>query len=142
MATAKRTKFQVRSDAAKQRWVRDDLKEGYWRKHIAAWKRSGMSKRGYCKANNLSESSFNAWNREISLREREYAPTANAAAILSANENHCANRKYQPRKYTKLFPESVSVIIGTKGRLVACFLYWMCNLVGTKKAIYGHLYLT
>ena len=87
MATAKRTKFQVRSDAAKQRWVRDELKEVYWRKHIAAWKRSGMSKRGYCKANNLSESSFNAWNREISLREREYAPTANAAAILSANEN-------------------------------------------------------
>lgn len=87
MSSAKRTKFQIRSDAAKQRWVRDDLKEGYWRKHIEAWKSSNLSKRGYCKANNLSESSFNAWSREVSIREREYAPTDNAAVLLSSPDN-------------------------------------------------------
>lgn len=101
MATAKRTKYQVRSDASKQRWVRDDLKEGYWRKHIAAWKRTGMSKRGYCKANNLSESSFNAWCREIALREREYAPTTNAAELLAAKENPFVPIRLVPDKPTE-----------------------------------------
>jgi hypothetical protein len=87
MPTAKRTKFQIRSDAAKQRWVRDDRKEAYWRKHILAWQRSGLSKRAYCKANNLSDSSFNAWNREIGIRDREKCPTANAAALVPPSKN-------------------------------------------------------
>jgi hypothetical protein len=82
----KRTKYQVRSDAAKQRWVRDDKKESFWRKHIEAWKLSGLSKRAYCIANNLSQSSFNAWNREITIRDREKIPSANAAALLSESE--------------------------------------------------------
>lgn len=101
MATAKKTKFQVRSDASKQRWVRDDLKESYWRKHIAAWKRRGMSKRGYCKANNLSESSFNAWCREIALRESEYAPTTNAAELLADKENPFVPIRLVPDKSPK-----------------------------------------
>ncbi len=81
---AKRTKFQVRSDASKQRWVRDDRKEAYWRKQIEAWRQSGLSKRGYCIANGVSESSFNSWNREIQMRDREKEPSRNAAELLSA----------------------------------------------------------
>lgn len=69
----KRTKFQIRSDAGKQRWVRDDRKEAFWRKHIESWERSGQSKRGYCLEKELSESSFNSWKREIELRDREKA---------------------------------------------------------------------
>jgi hypothetical protein len=72
----KRSKFQVRSDAAKQRWVRDDRKESFWRRHIEAWAQSGLSKRAYCLTKELSQSSFNAWNREITLRDREKAPAA------------------------------------------------------------------
>lgn len=102
MPSAKRTKFQIRSDASKQRWVRDDLKEAYWRKHIAAWKSSKLSKRAYCKANNLSESSFNAWSREISIREREYAPTDNAAAILSLRDNPFVPIKLVPDRKNDL----------------------------------------
>jgi len=79
----KRTKFQIRSDAAKQRWVRDDRKEAFWRKHIAAQKQSGLSKRGYCLANNLSQSSFNAWSREIELREREKVAPLNVDELLT-----------------------------------------------------------
>lgn len=67
----KRTKFQIRSDASKQRWVRDDKKEAFWRKHIESWEKSGQSKRGYCLEKKLSESSFNSWKREIELRDRE-----------------------------------------------------------------------
>lgn len=80
---AKRSKFQVRSDASKQRWVRDDKKEAFWRQHIQGWKRSGLSKRAYCKSKNLSESSFNAWNREIELRERENVTPAHAEELLA-----------------------------------------------------------
>ena len=79
----KRSKYQIRSDAAKQRWVRDDRKESFWRRHIEAWKSSGLSKRGYCIANDLSQSSFNAWNREITLRDREKIPSTNATELLS-----------------------------------------------------------
>ena len=79
----KRTKFQIRSDAAKQRWVRDEQKESFWRKHVGAWKLSGQSKRGYCISHSLCQSSFNAWNREIGIRDREKIASANAAGLLS-----------------------------------------------------------
>ena len=79
----KRTKFQIRSDAAKQRWVRDEKKEAFWRGHIRAWNKSGQSKRAYCIAHELSQSSFNAWSREIGIRDRERLPSASAEALLS-----------------------------------------------------------
>ena len=78
-----RSKFQVRSDAAKQRWVRDDRKEAFWRAHVVAWKKSGLSKRSYCLKNDLSQSSFNAWSREIAIRDREKVSSASAQALLS-----------------------------------------------------------
>jgi hypothetical protein len=87
----KRTKFQVRSDASKQRWIRDDKKEAFWRRHIEAWKRSGLSTRAYCKSKNLTESSFNAWCREIELRDREKVATTNATALLEEIEQQMPN---------------------------------------------------
>lgn len=78
-----RKKYQNRSDVAKQRWVRDDEKEAFWRKHVQAQKRSGISKRGYCKANNLPEASFYGWVREIALRDREKIPASHAASQLT-----------------------------------------------------------
>ncbi len=42
-----------------------------------------MSKRGYCKFHNVPESSFNAWTREIELREREKFAPAHVAALLA-----------------------------------------------------------
>jgi hypothetical protein len=85
----KRSKFQIRSDAAKQRWIRDDRKESFWRRHIEAWKQSGLSKRGYCLTKELSQSSFNAWSREITLRDREKVPaTKTTESLLEAkNQN-------------------------------------------------------
>jgi len=77
----KRTKFQIRSDASKQRWVRDDKKEAFWRKHIESWAKSGQSKRGYCLEKELSESSFNAWKREIELRDREKAASVTITEV-------------------------------------------------------------
>lgn len=80
----KRSKFQIRSDAAKQRWhVRDDAKEAFWKSHLDGWKKSGLSKRAYCTEHNLAYSSLMSWRREIEIREREKVPTVNAAALLS-----------------------------------------------------------
>jgi len=87
----KRTKFEVRSDASKQRWVRDDRKEAFWRSHIHGWKQSGQSKRAYCIAHNVSQSSFNAWTREIGIRDREKVPSANAEALLSESVEQLKN---------------------------------------------------
>jgi hypothetical protein len=80
----KRSKFQIRSDAARQRWhVRDEQKEAFWRGHNEGWKKSGLSKRAYCVAHDLTYSSFMAWRREVEIRDREKVPPANSAALLS-----------------------------------------------------------
>jgi hypothetical protein len=100
---AKRSKFQIRSDAARQRWhVRDDQKEGYWRGHLEAWGKSGLSKRGYCTENNLAYSSFMSWRREVELRDREKDPPANVAALLSN-----AEKKANPFVPLHILPEKV-----------------------------------
>jgi hypothetical protein len=104
---AKRSKFQIRSDAARQRWhVRDDQKEGYWRGHLEAWGKSGLSKRGYCTENDLAYSSFMAWRREIELRNREKDPPANVAALLS-NVEKGANPFVPVRILPKKEPEKI-----------------------------------
>lgn len=87
----KRTKFQIRSDASKQRWVRDDRKEAYWRKQKSYWKDSGLSKRAFCLANGLPESSFNAWCREIDLRDREKDRSTSATALLDSDPGESKN---------------------------------------------------
>ncbi len=92
----KRSKFQIRSDAAKQRWVRDDKKEAFWRSKVEEWKSSGLSKRAFCEQSNLSDSSFNAWAREISIRDREKVTSANAMALLAEE------RKETPGQFVPL----------------------------------------
>lgn len=52
-------------------WERDEEKEKFWRKTIAEWMKSGLSVRAFCRKNNVPESSFNAWRRELSIRDRE-----------------------------------------------------------------------
>lgn len=40
-------------------------KKKYWRSHIGAWKKSGLSQIDYCKRNNLSRHRFTYWkNRD------------------------------------------------------------------------------
>ena len=95
---AKRTKFQIRSDAAKQRWhVRDEEKEKYWRGHADAWRKSNLSKRAYCEKHELAYSSFMAWRREIEIRDREKIPPANVAALLPTGEEKRTNPFVQIR---------------------------------------------
>ena len=50
------------------RGQRDRAKEQHWRRHVAAWRRSGQSVREYCRAEGLSEPSFYAWRRVLADR--------------------------------------------------------------------------
>jgi hypothetical protein len=52
------------------RGQRDAAKERLWRRHLAAWRRSGQSIRAYCQAAGLSEPSFYAWRRVLAERQR------------------------------------------------------------------------
>jgi hypothetical protein len=49
---------------------RDRAKERYWRGYVAAWRRSGLSVRDYCRSYGLSEPSFYGWRRVLTERER------------------------------------------------------------------------
>jgi transposase len=56
------------------RGQRDRAKEQHWRRHVAAWRRSGQSIRAYCRAEGLSEPSFYAWRRLLAERRRRTQP--------------------------------------------------------------------
>lgn len=83
----RKTKFQIRSEAAKKRWQRDEDKESFWRIHIDAWKKSGLSVRKFCHANFLTESSFRAWRRELSLRDREGTAQGTPVSAAAAEQS-------------------------------------------------------
>lgn len=71
--------------ASPGRWARDKDKEKFWREKIAGWKASGLSIRAFCHKHQLPESSFNAWRREVEIRDRESAALfmpADAAQLL------------------------------------------------------------
>lgn len=65
---------------------RDRSKELYWRRHVAGWRRSGLSIRDYCRSECLAEASFYAWRRVLTERARRGTtgsgkPAAAAAAL-------------------------------------------------------------
>jgi hypothetical protein len=53
------------------RWQRDVGKEQAWRRHIAAWQRSGLTIRDYCAAEGLAEHNFHAWRKTLAERDRQ-----------------------------------------------------------------------
>ena len=52
---------------------RDPEKERSWRRTLRDWRRSGLSVREFCDWQALSEASFYAWRRELTVRDREAA---------------------------------------------------------------------
>jgi hypothetical protein len=82
----KRMKVQRVSGPAKQRrTVGNDQKEEFWRKHIAAWRASGVSKRAYCTQHDVGYWSFVDWVRKIELRDSEKVPARIAARLIKGN---------------------------------------------------------
>ena len=40
-------------------------RERFWRAHVSAWRRSGLTQREYCKRQGLGEWSFSSWKRRL-----------------------------------------------------------------------------
>ena len=47
------------------------IKQEYWRTQVQQWRDSGLSLRLFCRQNQLAETSFFAWRRELEIRARE-----------------------------------------------------------------------
>jgi transposase len=52
--------------------VRDRAKEREWRERMQRWRRSGESVRAFCRREDLRESAFYAWRRELARRREEH----------------------------------------------------------------------
>ena len=63
---------------------RDPIQERRWRRHLAAWRRSGQSVRAFCAAQGLSEPSFYAWRRVLEPR-RGPRVTSNDRTVSAAS---------------------------------------------------------
>ena len=65
---------------------RDRGKERFWRRHVAAWRRSGRGIRDYCRSVGLSEPSFYAWRRVLAERQAARRTAASARKVASAQK--------------------------------------------------------
>ena len=45
--------------------LNEENKKGYWSRHIATWKASGLNIREYCEIEDLSKSAFGYWRRKL-----------------------------------------------------------------------------
>jgi len=58
--------------------MRDATKERLWREAVKRFARSGLSVRAFCRQENLLESAFYFWRREIACRDEETQTRAKA----------------------------------------------------------------
>jgi len=65
------------------RWQRDGAKERAWRRHVAGWRRSGLTVRAYCVAEGLPEANFYAWRRTLAERDRQAARRGRDSSIAA-----------------------------------------------------------
>jgi transposase len=63
------------------RGQRNGVKERHWRQHVAAWRRSGLSVREYCRTEGLAEPSFYAWRRVLTERAALAGSAADSEAV-------------------------------------------------------------
>ena len=66
------------------RLQRDLKREQIWRRHLEQHISSGLTARAYCRTNELRETSFFYWKKEIAKRDRESASVAATAAPAPA----------------------------------------------------------
>src|SRR2546427_656930 len=58
-------------------------KERLWRRRLRQWRRSGLTVRDFCAAEDVSEPSFYAWRRTIGERDRQAVRSVDAAGALA-----------------------------------------------------------
>ena len=103
---------------------RDPEKENYWRRQVARQAGSALSIRRYCRRQNLSESLFHWWKRELAARDRQRqtppasgrAPTGFTEIMLSGPPSPVLGRTSSPAPAsappTLLFPGAIEIVLG------------------------------
>jgi hypothetical protein len=67
-----------------RKWQRDLAKERQWRERFREQLASGLTVRGYCLREQISEPSFYAWRKELAKRDRGHVETAPRAKAVAA----------------------------------------------------------
>jgi transposase len=64
---------------------RKAAKEHFWREHLAAWRRSGLSVRVYCHRHALAQPTFYLWRRNLEQTSAASTPNQPATQPTAAN---------------------------------------------------------
>src|SRR5271167_3253899 len=64
---------------------RKAAKELFWREHLAAWRRSGLSVRAYCHRHALAQPTFYLWRRQLEQTAAAATPNQPATPTTAAN---------------------------------------------------------
>lgn|SRR5579884_4038957 len=101
------------------RGQRDRAKERYWRRQVAAWRRSGQSVRAYCAAQRLSEPSFYAWRRVLAERQRHGGIQTRRRDAADAEAVRLTDSRFVPvRLVEESLPEAAVEVVLRGGRVV------------------------
>ena len=101
------------------RGQRDRAKERYWRRQVAAWRRSGQSVRAYCAAEGLSEPSFYAWRRVLVERDRRGGTKAIRGGSADNGAVRDSGSLFVPVRLVEESPPAAAVeVVLSGGRVV------------------------
>ena len=88
---------------------RDLAKELLWRQHVQGHATSGLSVRDFCQQQQLSEASFFAWRKTLTLRDAEQESARSPSPASLANRRHSPQRAQaapkRPPRQTKTTPK-------------------------------------
>jgi transposase-like protein len=93
----------------------DRHKEQHWRRHVAAWRRSGQSVRAYCAAQGLSEPSFYAWRKTLRERDGGGDTKARHSATIAQVAASPAVSPFVPVRLVEAAPASAAVEVVLRG---------------------------
>jgi len=82
----------------------------YWRAQVAAWQRSGLTQREYCKRQGVSEWSFSSWKRRLA---RSSAANADISFVPVAVVSQPALPKKEPSGAVS----PLTLVVGSRYRL-------------------------
>jgi hypothetical protein len=80
--------------------LRSWAKERAWRQRLAAWQKSRLTGRDFCRQHSLSEASFYAWRRVLAQRDRE------AASLVASKPAASTSRRRRSRTTSRAVTRS------------------------------------
>jgi len=96
--------------------MRSWVKERAWRQRLAAWQKSGLTARDFCRKHSLSEPSFYAWRRVLTQRDQEAAgPVVSKSAASTSprwrarTRSRAATRSRRTRSSRSSVPQAAFV---------------------------------